>query len=120
MTKQETTATVFQRAEVLAETLTAKLHQRWSHTVGKEYFALGKQNNFQQRFIRLLHQTEHGASVHAFIEIATGKIVKPAGWKAPAKYANGELASKYNLLETESFEKALEKCDEHGGWLYAR
>lgn len=120
MTTQEITATVLQRAEVLAETLTKKLHERWSHTVGKERFALGKQSHFGQRFIKLLHEDNRGASVHCFIEISTGKIVKPAGWKAPAKYSNGELASKYNLLDTESFEKALENCDEHGSWLYAR
>lgn len=118
MTNQEATATVLLRAEVLAETLTKKLHERWSHTVGKEYFALGKQDKYGQRFIRIVSVGEHQRSVHCFIEIATGKIVKPAGWKAPAKYSNGELASKYNLLENESFEKALENCDEHGGWLY--
>ena len=117
MTKQE--STVLYRAEVLADTLTKKLHERWSHTIGKERFRIWKPR-YTSRFIKIVLEAEHQRSVHCFIEIATGKIVKPAGWKAPAKYANGELASKYNLLETESFEKALEKCDEHGGWLYAQ
>ena len=32
-----------------------------------------------------------GRSVFAFIEVATGDILKPAGWKAPAKHARGNL-----------------------------
>ena len=121
MTKQETTTQVIERAQVLAETLTKKLHERWAFSVGREHFEIEKPKA-NQRFFRIIQvatdTSGSGRSVHAFVEIATGKIVKAAGWKAPAKYSNGELASKYNLLENESFEKALEKCDEHGGWLY--
>jgi len=118
MTKQETTTQVIERAQVLAETLTKKMNTNWSYTIGKEVFEV-ETPKAGQRFFRIV-QTDNGRgkSVHAFIEIATGKIVKPAGWKAPAKYSNGELASKYNLLNDDSFQKALDKCDEHGGWLY--
>jgi len=121
MTKQETTTQVIERAQVLAETLTKKMNTNWSHTIGKEFFQVEKPKA-NQRFFRIIktatNTMSRGRSVHAFIEIATGKIVKSAGWKAPAKYSNGELASKYNLLDDDSFQKALEKCDEHGGWLY--
>lgn len=116
-----TTTQVIERAQVLAETLTKKLHERWAFSVGREHFVIEKPKA-NQRFFRIIqtvtNTTSRGRSVHAFIEIETGKIVKSAGWKAPAKYSNGELASKYNLLDDDSFQKALEDCDEHGGWLY--
>lgn len=31
------------------------------------------------------------ASAYCFVEIATGNILKPAGWKAPAKHARGNI-----------------------------
>lgn len=68
------------------------------------------------KFIKIIS----GGSVHAFVEIATGKLIKPAGWSAPATKSNGELQSKYNLLEDESFEAVKEACDQYGSYLYAR
>ena len=32
-----------------------------------------------------------GESVYAFVEKETGAIFKPAGWKAPAKHARGNI-----------------------------
>jgi hypothetical protein len=61
-----------------------------------------------------------GGSVHAFVEIATGKLIKPAGWSAPATKSNGELQSKYNLLDDDSFEAVKKQCDQYGSYLYAR
>ena len=31
------------------------------------------------------------ASAYCFVDIATGDILKPAGWKAPAKHARGNI-----------------------------
>lgn len=56
-------------------------------------------------------------SVHAFVERATGDLIKAAGWKAPAKIKTG-WATKFNL-NTE-FEKALAEADPYGGYLYQR
>ena len=39
-----------------------------------------------QKFIRIVNPV-HGRSVHAFVDIATGDLLKAAGWKAPAKGA---------------------------------
>ena len=61
-----------------------------------------------------------GGSVHAFVEIATGKLVKPAGWSAPATVKGGDLQSKFNLLDDDSFEQVKEVCDQYGSYLYAR
>ena len=29
--------------------------------------------------------------VHSFVEVATGNVLKAAGWKAPAKHARGNI-----------------------------
>ena len=54
-------------------------------------------------------------SVHAFVERATGDLIKAAGWKAPAKIKTG-WATKFNLVT--EFEEAIESADKHGGYLY--
>jgi len=60
-----------------------------------------------------------GNSVHAFVEIATGKLIKPAGWSAPAYKSDKQLQSKYNLLDDQSFEAVKKECDQYGSYLYA-
>lgn len=52
--------------------------------------------------------------VHAFIDPTTGAVLKPAGWKAPAK------GQRFNLLDDASFERLLAVCDVHGSYLYLR
>ena len=54
-----------------------------------------------QRYIRIVRHGPAEHSVYCFVEMATGDILKPAGYKTPAKHARG------NIL------------DEHGGmsWL---
>ncbi len=37
-------------------------------------------------------------SVHCFVEIATGNVLKAAGWKAPAKHARGNIFDDHNGL----------------------
>ncbi len=52
-----------------------------------------------KRFAKLVHtesDPETGEKrgqtmVHAFVEIATGDIYKPAGWSAPANHARGNI-----------------------------
>ena len=55
-------------------------------------------------------------SVHAFVEKSTGRLVKAAGWRAPAKRSNGDLQSKYNL--TTDFALAVHDADPYGSYLY--
>ena len=55
-------------------------------------------------------------SVHAFVEKSTGRLVKAATWRAPAKRSNGDLQSQYNL--TTDFALAVHNADTHGGYLY--
>ena len=59
-------------------------------------------------------------SCHAFVEKATGRLVKSAGWSQPAKLSTGELQSKFNLSVPEDYQRVLEVADFAGGYLYIR
>jgi hypothetical protein len=37
-------------------------------------------------------------SAHAFVDIATGDVLKPASWAAPAKHARGNIFDEHNGL----------------------
>ena len=54
------------------------------------------------------------SSIHAFIDMKTGDVFKPASIKAPAK------GVRYNVLSISSREQMFEKCDWAGGYLYMR
>lgn len=70
-----------------------------------------------QRFVRVVLGDGNQASVHCFVEKATGKIVKAAGYRAPAKRSNGELQSQYSIYDLEPVAAAF---DPYGSYLYAR
>ena len=53
-------------------------------------------------------------SVHAFVDMKTGEVYKPASVKAPAK------GVRFNLLIIKEREDILENCDWAGGYLYAK
>lgn len=44
-----------------------------------------------KRYVRILHVTHGQRSAYAFIELETGDILKPAGYKGPAKHARGNI-----------------------------
>ena len=53
--------------------------------------------------------------VLAFVEIETGKLIKPAGWSKPAKWGT-DWASKFNLKD--NLQEAVEASEFSGGFLY--
>lgn len=53
------------------------------------------------KYTRVIRSTENQRFVVAFMENATGKIVKSAGWASPAKDRDG-LAYRYDLLDDDS------------------
>ena len=73
-----------------------------------------------KRYDRITYVNSEGEhrSVHAFVERSTGKLIKAAGWKAPAKLSTGELNSKYNLAEDIDFALAVSDADKFGSYLY--
>ena len=57
---------------------------------------------------------DNSRSVHAFVDMKTGEVYKPASVKAPAK------GVRFNLLIMKEREDILENCDWAGGYLYAK
>ena len=57
-----------------------------------------------------------GASVHAFIEIATGEVYKPAGWTQPAKHVRFRLMHDASYAELIGHASSSEAYS--GGYLY--
>lgn len=111
-------------AQALDNKFRADLAQRQLADEGK-YVQYEKAYDFTveegQKFDRIVQQYEgRERLVHAFVEKSTGKLIKAAGWKAPAKRANGELQSQFNLSTPSGFAAALDAADKHGGYLYIR
>ena len=68
-----------------------------------------------RKYHRIIMETGTGSrSVHAFIDMKTGEVYKPASWKAPAKIV------RYNLLIIESREECFARADWAGSYLYVR
>jgi hypothetical protein len=55
----------------------------------------GIELKFGKRYAKLIRvttsRTGSSRSVYGFVDIDTGDILKPAGWKAPAKHARGNI-----------------------------
>jgi hypothetical protein len=108
-------------AELFAEALETKLNNieeergktwRYEFTVehGTKFDRIFMRSGFPERGLG-------GRSVHAFVEISTGRLVKAATLKKHATW-NGELASKWNLSDEIEFQAALDAADFAGGYLY--
>jgi len=66
-----------------------------------------------RKYHKLIMETGVGSrGIHAFIDKKTGEVYKPASWKAPAKHI------RFNLLDDNSREECLGRCDWAGGYLY--
>ena len=103
------------RAQQYAEVLTEKLHAEWEHAVRNgEHFSLAKAKH-GMKYVRVLS----GSSVHAFVDLANGDVMKPASWAGPVKNAAGKTRPSYNLLDDESFADLILDCEFTGGYLYA-
>jgi hypothetical protein len=52
-----------------------------------------------QKYVRIVKTSANGSSRSAFVFInkETGEIFKPAGWKAPAKHARGNIRNLVRL-----------------------
>jgi hypothetical protein len=73
-----------------------------------------------RKFVRIVMTTHtdrdtgnrRGASVHAFVDLATGDLLKAASWKVPAKGPRG------NILTDQ--EEVRDRFTWSGGYLYLR
>lgn len=68
-----------------------------------------------QKYVRLMMLRDgKRSSVHAFYDIRTGEVYKPATLKAPAKHV------RFDLADDASFARMIEVCDWAGSYLYLR
>ena len=107
--KDEQTANVLRYSEILCEALLQNFKNRnnGGSSDYKFYIESGR------KYHKLIMETGAGSrSVHAFIDKNSGAVYKPASFKSPAKHV------RYNLLDDDSREKMLERCDWAGGYLY--
>lgn len=72
---------------------------------GKKYYKISYSISYNEN-------RPNSKKVHAFVDKVTGDVYKPATWRSPAKHV------RYNLLNDESFNNMIEKCDWAGGYLY--
>lgn len=74
-----------------------------------------------RKFDRIVITDSEGnaRSAHAFVDRATGDLIKAAGWSAPQKDAGG-LAIRYNLATPEGLAQAVHAAEYTGGYLYKR
>lgn len=59
-------------------------------------------------------------SVHAFIDRATGALIKSAGYRAPQKNSDGTLAVRFSMLSDADVEAVVALSDKYGSYLYER
>ena len=72
------------------------------------HFSRGK---YYYKIIMTYQDTKHD-NVHAFVNIKTGDIYKPASWSAPYRQV------RYNIWT--QFDKLLHDCDWAGSYLYKK
>ena len=71
---------------------------------------------YGRRFTRIVIEGTQ-RSVHAFVDMTNGDVIKAAGWKAPHKGKNG-LAVRFNLVDDDSRERGFSAIDPYGSYLY--
>jgi len=64
--------------------------ERQGYTHTKEAFSV----TYGKRYAKVIR----GTSVHCFIDLANGDVLKPASWKAPAKRGRGNIFDAHNGL----------------------
>jgi hypothetical protein len=52
-----------------------------------------------KRYVRVVRTDPGSRSVHVFVDITNGDILKPASWKAPAKHARGNIFDKFKGMK---------------------
>ena len=106
--KDEQTANVLRYSEILCEALTQQFKSSHPNSDPyKFYIESGR------KYHKIIMETNgNSRSVHAFVEKKFGNVYKAASWKAPAKHI------RFNLLDDNSREECLSRCDWAGGYLY--
>ena len=76
-------------------------------------------NNFYVLRGRKFDKIVRDSSVYAFVNVATGELIKAASWSKPATNKFGDTAGKYFLNTEEAVKTAILNADQFGGFLYS-
>jgi hypothetical protein len=102
----------------MSETLSDKIENRIEFYVQALNASSGVRHTFTTTRGRKYIKVVDGGSVHAFIEIATGYVYKPAGWAKPADHI------RYYLMRDGSYKALIHAASQPqaytGGYLYLR
>ena len=104
----EAQAEILRYCEVLCEAL--MLDYQRQTTNGKYSFIVETARKYHKV---IMITTSGDRSIHAFVDVKTGDVLKPASWKAPAK------GIRYNLLDPISRENMLSRAGWCNHYLYA-
>lgn len=89
------------------------------HAEGHPYLSQTVFVEMGNKFARVATDNGTQRMVHAFVDMATGDVIKPAGWKAPQKDKSG-LAVRYRLADPADKARCFESMDPYGSYLYKK
>jgi hypothetical protein len=89
------------------------------HAEGRPYLSLTVFVEMGRKFARVATDNGVQRMVHAFVDMETGDVIKPSGWKAPQKDRDG-FAVRYRLADPADKARCFEKMDPYGSYLYKR
>ena len=118
----------FEFAEAIQNKFIAVREERFAaeaeNPTGKPLFGIPPERLFNviegrtyDKIVSVIPNNEYGASVHAFVERSTGKLLKAGSWKAPQRDKDGP-AYRWDLSTPEGFNAAVNAADWAGGYLY--
>jgi hypothetical protein len=94
---------------MMNEKFMAEMEDFHIDTIGSRYIKIAQGS---RKYLK--EGQEPSRSVHAFVDAMTGDLLMPAGWKAPAKGARG------NILDEAQRATIVAGADRFGGYLYKR
>lgn len=113
-----------ERIQIWLDRLTFKYNQSQANMVRSmgsnivpsriQYFVEEGKKYYKITYSIDYNDNNQSKTVHAFVDKATGDVYKAATFRAPAKIV------RYNLLDDNSFNDMIEKCDWAGSYLYIR
>ena len=101
------TQSVLNYCEELCKIIEERFYDEYPNPSRNRTFSVKK----GRKYYKIL---ENGSSAHAFVDINSGDVFKPASWNKPAD------RKRYNLLNDSSRKACLTYCDWAGGYLYIR
>ena len=93
MENLETTLTAWtEYVQDLVDRHLAEHNYNWTETISVQR---------GRRYAKFVITADHGSSVHHFVDLTNGDILKAKSWKAPAKHARG------NIFDSETWADAV-------------